>query len=201
MAILTLFPTSYSHIFAVYFSCRSIVYISEWDISWCKIMLMTSWPLIEFQKGKGIPFQNFQTSFVLLVAYRGSPWRLFLHFCPKILGRSNKISFVCITRVVFKFVNGLGCQANVDDSMTINRISIGKGYKVHSRLLVSKIFFQVEYSIAGQMKPVQVLLLFISRQWQRQTSLMMGISYRCAPVCGNVDCNNNHGWGFPRISP
>ena len=32
-------------------------------------------------------------------------------------------------------------------------------------------------------------------------SLMMGISYRCAPVCGNVDCKNNHGWGFPRISP
>ena len=28
----------------------------------------------------------------------------------------------------------------------------------------------------------------------------MGISYRCvmksAPVCGNVDCKNNHGWGF-----
>ena len=33
---------------------------------------------------------------------------------------------------------------------------------------------------------------------------MMGISYRCAmksaPVCGNVDCKNNHGWGFS-ISP
>ena len=93
-------------------------------------------------KGKRDTISNFQTSFVLLVAYRGSPWWLFLHFCPKILGRSNKISFVGITRVVFKFVNGLGCQANVDDSMTINRISIGKGYKVHSRLLVSKIFFK-----------------------------------------------------------
>ena len=25
----------------------------------------------------------------------------------------------------------------------------------------------------------------------------MGISNRCAPACGNVDCKNNHGWGFP----
>ena len=25
----------------------------------------------------------------------------------------------------------------------------------------------------------------------KTNSLMMGISYRCAPVCGNVDCNNN----------
>ena len=45
------------------------------------------------------------------------------------------------SRVVFKLVYRPGCQANVDDSMTINRISVGK------RTLMFSFYFNFDINV------------------------------------------------------
>ena len=54
--------------------------------------------------------------------------------------------------VIFILVYGLGCQGNIDDSMTINRIPIGKrtfmfSFYFNFNINVSKQFFQVPQNI------------------------------------------------------